>query len=143
MGNSRRATRRNTDLVDRRGRANFTNGRANWYILLCVLKILRRHTLVANRAHLHAEISKQRASKLGLFTSILGHVGDGNFHQIVMYDPADPEQQKAVENCVNTMMIDALEMEGTVSVRNPLWSHLTNPLFADMYLPGRAWHWSW
>lgn len=47
----------------------------------------------------------------------MGHVGDGNFHQIVMYDPGKPEQQKAVGDCVNAMMIDALEMEGTVSVR--------------------------
>lgn len=54
-----------------------------------------------------------------------------------MYDPANPEQQKAVENCVNTMMIDALGMEGTVSVRNTLWPFLANRLLADMYLlPG-------
>lgn len=63
-----------------------------------------------------AEISKERASNLGLFTSVLGHVGDGNFHQIVMYRPDKEDERKAVEDCVNTMMDRALEMEGTVSV---------------------------
>ncbi|CAM1508624.1 Fc.00g054720.m01.CDS01 [Cosmosporella sp. VM-42] len=61
------------------------------------------------------EISKERASKLGLFTSVLGHVGDGNFHQVVMYRPDSTEEQKATEDCVNAMMDRALEMEGTVS----------------------------
>ncbi|KAH6957906.1 hypothetical protein BKA56DRAFT_680787 [Ilyonectria sp. MPI-CAGE-AT-0026] len=61
------------------------------------------------------EISKERASNLGLFTSVMGHVGDGNFHQIVMYRPDKDDERKAVEDCVNTMMDRALEMEGTVS----------------------------
>lgn len=65
------------------------------------------------------ELSKQEASSLGLFSSILGHVGDGNFHQCVMYNPDKPEQQKAVEECVHRMMTRAIVMEGTVSVRQP------------------------
>ena len=61
------------------------------------------------------ETSKEQASQLGLFTSVLGHVGDGNFHQIVMYNPDDEQQRQAVSNCVDEMMVRALEMEGTVS----------------------------
>lgn len=61
------------------------------------------------------EASKSNSSKLGLFSTVLGHVGDGNFHQAVMYDPNNAEQEKAVTDCVNEMMITALEMEGTVS----------------------------
>lgn len=119
MGNPRRAAGRNTDLVDGRSRANLPNGGAHRcsHFLITVLSLLTNHE------RLDTEISKERASKLGLFTSILGHVGDGNFHQIVMYDPAKPEQQKAVEECVNTMMIEALKMEGTVSVSNTLALH--------------------
>lgn len=62
------------------------------------------------------EISKDRATKLGLHNSVLGHVGDGNFHQIIMYNPKKPKDQKAMEDCVNAMMADATRMEGTVSV---------------------------
>ncbi|RMJ18234.1 hypothetical protein CDV36_002056 [Fusarium kuroshium] len=61
------------------------------------------------------EISKERASKLGLYNSVLGHVGDGNFHQVVMYNPDVEAQRKAVSDCVDSMMVSALEMEGTVS----------------------------
>ena len=66
--------------------------------------------------HPCTETSKERAQKLGLFNSVLGHVGDGNFHQVVMYDPTKPEQKKAVQDCVNIMMVKAIELEGTVSV---------------------------
>lgn len=60
-------------------------------------------------------ISKQESSALGLFNSVLGHVGDGNFHQSVMYHPDDPEEKAKVARCVKKMMTRALEMNGTVS----------------------------
>lgn len=63
-----------------------------------------------------AEICRERASRLGLFNSIVGHVGDGNFHQVIMYNPDVPEQKSAVTDCVNSMVDDAISMDGTVSV---------------------------
>ncbi|KAI1863248.1 uncharacterized protein JN550_009774 [Neoarthrinium moseri] len=59
--------------------------------------------------------SKEAAAKLGLFASIMGHVGDGNFHQAAMYDPKDKSQTEAVTACVHDMMDRAIQMEGTVS----------------------------
>ncbi|KAL2010482.1 hypothetical protein VTN00DRAFT_6289 [Thermoascus crustaceus] len=61
------------------------------------------------------DVSKRESGTLGLFSSVLGHVGDGNFHQSVMYDPKNPEQTAAVAKCVHDMMDRALEMDGTVS----------------------------
>ena len=61
------------------------------------------------------DISKKESSGLGLFNSVLGHVGDGNFHQSVMYHPSDKDETAKVAKCVQTMMDRALEMEGTVS----------------------------
>ncbi|EDO04982.1 hypothetical protein SS1G_07466 [Sclerotinia sclerotiorum 1980 UF-70] len=61
------------------------------------------------------DISKQESGKLGLFSTVLGHVGDGNFHQAVMYNPKDPEETAAVKKCVYDMLDRALEMEGTSS----------------------------
>lgn len=63
------------------------------------------------------DISKAESGKLGLFSSVLGHVGDGNFHQAVMYNPKDPIETAAVKKCVYDMLDRALEMEGTSSVR--------------------------
>ncbi|KAL2845023.1 hypothetical protein BJY01DRAFT_247845 [Aspergillus pseudoustus] len=61
------------------------------------------------------DLSKKESSALGLFSSVLGHVGDGNFHQAVMYDPNNPAQTQAVRDCVKKMVHRAVEMEGTVS----------------------------
>ncbi|KAH0595888.1 hypothetical protein MHUMG1_06437 [Metarhizium humberi] len=66
-------------------------------------------------ALIRVELSQERARKLGLFNSIIGHVGDGNFHQMIMYNPNIPEQKKAVTDCVNLMVEGAIAMEGTVS----------------------------
>ncbi|RAL12627.1 putative D-lactate dehydrogenase (cytochrome) [Aspergillus homomorphus CBS 101889] len=61
------------------------------------------------------DLSKKESEALGLFSSVLGHVGDGNFHQAVMYDPESPTQTQAVQECVRKMVHRAIEMEGTVS----------------------------
>ena len=50
---------------------------------------------------------------LGLFASVLGHIGDGNFHESIMYDKNDQEQVAKIEKCVHNMVERALEMEGT------------------------------
>lgn len=59
------------------------------------------------------EISKKEMDDLGLFASILGHVGDGNFHESVLYDKTNAEEKKKVEDCLHAMVDRALEMEGT------------------------------
>lgn len=61
------------------------------------------------------EVTKQDCSSLGLFASVIGHVGDANFHTAMFFDPKNPEQKAAVGKVVHDMMDRALEMEGTVS----------------------------
>ncbi|KAK3348219.1 FAD-linked oxidase-like protein [Neurospora tetraspora] len=62
------------------------------------------------------EISKRECGSLGLFASVIGHVGDGNFHVSMMYDPTNLQQKQAVAKCVKNMMTRALEMEGTHAI---------------------------
>ncbi|KAF2205122.1 D-lactate dehydrogenase mitochondrial precursor [Delitschia confertaspora ATCC 74209] len=59
------------------------------------------------------EISKKEMDDLGLFASILGHIGDGNFHESILYDSKNPKERAAVEKCIKDMVDRALEMEGT------------------------------
>ncbi|OCK83134.1 D-lactate dehydrogenase mitochondrial precursor [Lepidopterella palustris CBS 459.81] len=59
------------------------------------------------------EISKKEMDELGLFASILGHIGDGNFHESILYDSKNPKERAAVEKCIHDMVDRALEMEGT------------------------------
>ncbi|GAB7359184.1 hypothetical protein MBLNU230_g5251t1 [Neophaeotheca triangularis] len=61
------------------------------------------------------QLSKKDGEALGLFTSIVGHVGDGNFHEALMYDPRNATDKAAVAEVVKRMTDRALEMEGTVS----------------------------
>ncbi|KAJ4386855.1 D-lactate ferricytochrome c oxidoreductase [Gnomoniopsis smithogilvyi] len=58
------------------------------------------------------EVSKKEMDDLGLFASILGHIGDGNFHESIIYNPVNGEKEK-VEACVKNMVRRALDMEGT------------------------------
>ncbi|KAJ1336041.1 D-lactate dehydrogenase (cytochrome) [Microdochium nivale] len=59
------------------------------------------------------EISKKEMDELGLFASILGHIGDGNFHESIMYNRQDPVELAKVETCVKNMVKRAIEMDGT------------------------------
>ncbi|KAF5095741.1 hypothetical protein DV451_004547 [Geotrichum candidum] len=47
----------------------------------------------------------------GLFGTIVGHVGDGNFHSILIYDPE--KERSIVEGVVHRMVKRAIEFEGT------------------------------
>lgn len=53
-----------------------------------------------------------------MFASILGHLGDGNFHEGIMYDKTNTEDVKRIETVVHNMIDRALEMEGTCTVRS-------------------------
>lgn len=59
------------------------------------------------------EVSKKEMDELGLFASILGHIGDGNFHESIIYNRRDKNEREKVETCVKNMVKRALEMEGT------------------------------
>ncbi|KAL2884906.1 D-lactate dehydrogenase cytochrome, mitochondrial [Ceratocystis lukuohia] len=59
------------------------------------------------------EVSKQDSAELGIFVSILGHVGDGNFHESIIYDASNSEEVAKVKACVRRMVDRAIEMDGT------------------------------
>ncbi|KAF6818704.1 d-lactate dehydrogenase [Colletotrichum sojae] len=58
------------------------------------------------------EETKEALSKTGLFGTIVGHVGDGNFHTILLYND---QERKRAEHFVHNMVKRAVEMEGTVT----------------------------
>ncbi|KAL4997666.1 hypothetical protein BDV10DRAFT_169290 [Aspergillus recurvatus] len=59
------------------------------------------------------EISKKELDDLGIFASILGHIGDGNFHSSIMYDPKKADERQRVEKVVHDMVDRALDMDGS------------------------------
>ena len=46
---------------------------------------------------------------------MVGHVGDGNFHSIVLYDPKDEDKQKKIREYSDSLISKALELEGTIT----------------------------
>ncbi|KAL2270825.1 hypothetical protein VTJ83DRAFT_196 [Remersonia thermophila] len=58
------------------------------------------------------DATKKDLKASGLTSSIVGHVGDGNFHIILLYNDAE---RKLAEDCVHRMVKRAIEMEGTVT----------------------------
>jgi len=61
------------------------------------------------------EETKASIAASGLLGSIVGHVGDGNFHSIILYDPEIEEEKKIVEDVVHKMVKRAIELEGTAT----------------------------
>lgn len=58
------------------------------------------------------EETKKDLGRSGLANSIVGHVGDGNFHIILLYNDTE---RKLAEDCVHRMVKRAVELEGTVT----------------------------
>jgi D-lactate dehydrogenase (cytochrome) len=59
--------------------------------------------------------TKQEIEKLGLLAPIVGHVGDGNFHLTLVFDPDDPIETEKVNMLNEDMIMRALAMGGTCS----------------------------
>ncbi|KAI9734398.1 MAG: D-lactate ferricytochrome c oxidoreductase [Cirrosporium novae-zelandiae] len=58
------------------------------------------------------EQTKEDINKCGLLGSIVGHVGDGNFHSIILFNETERE---IAEEVVHRQAKRAVEMEGTVT----------------------------
>ncbi|KAI1633488.1 hypothetical protein F4809DRAFT_666941 [Biscogniauxia mediterranea] len=58
------------------------------------------------------EDTKDDMKKSGMYGTIVGHVGDGNFHIILL---SNDEQRHAAEELVHRMVKKAVELEGTVT----------------------------
>ena len=59
------------------------------------------------------EATQRDIAELGLLATIVGHVGDGNFHTAPLFDLEDRDEMKRVEIFVERLVERALAMEGT------------------------------
>ena len=59
--------------------------------------------------------AENEVNKLGLTAPMVGHVGDGNFHSIILYDPLDKDKQKKIRQYSDDLINKALELEGTIT----------------------------
>jgi D-lactate dehydrogenase (cytochrome) len=68
-----------------------------------------------------ATIGDTRASSLPC--PILGHVGDGNFHCIILADPTDPAEMEEAERLNQRVMRRALALDGTCTGEHGVGLH--------------------
>ncbi len=57
--------------------------------------------------------TKRDIERSNLLAPIVGHVGDGNFHLVLLVDHDDPVEEKRAHDLHERMVMRALEMDGT------------------------------
>ncbi len=57
--------------------------------------------------------TREEIDHYGLLAPIVGHVGDGNFHLLLLVDHDDPKEVEKAQTLHHRMVMRALEMEGT------------------------------
>ncbi len=77
-------------------------------------------------AESHAE-----AQALGLVAPIVGHVGDGNFHILVLFDPADPEERARADRLAASVSERAIRMGGTCTGEHGIGVHKLDALLLE------------
>ena len=61
------------------------------------------------------KFAEDEIKKYGLRAPMVGHVGDGNFHVAVQYDPEDKNSYKIIRKFSNKLIDKAIELEGTIT----------------------------
>jgi D-lactate dehydrogenase (cytochrome) len=57
--------------------------------------------------------TKADIAQSGLIAPIVGHVGDGNFHTLILVDPAAPDEIARAQALHERMVMRAIDMDGT------------------------------
>jgi D-lactate dehydrogenase (cytochrome) len=68
-----------------------------------------------------ATVEDTRASRLPC--PVLGHVGDGNFHCVILADPGDPAEMEEAERLNQRVMRRALALDGTCTGEHGVGLH--------------------
>jgi len=67
----------------------------------------------------------------GLLCPIVGHVGDGNFHVLVLFDPNDAAQRDKAEGLAKRVSMRAIAMGGTCTGEHGIGIHKLDALRAE------------
>jgi D-lactate dehydrogenase (cytochrome) len=67
----------------------------------------------------------------GLVAPIVGHVGDGNFHLVILFDPADAGERSRAEGLARRTSLRAIAMGGTCTGEHGIGVHKLDALVAE------------
>jgi D-lactate dehydrogenase (cytochrome) len=75
--------------------------------------------------------TKADADATGLVAPIVGHVGDGNFHLVVLFDPNDAVERGKAEGLAARVSLRAIAMGGTCTGEHGIGLHKLDALVAE------------
>jgi D-lactate dehydrogenase (cytochrome) len=75
--------------------------------------------------------TKADADSTGLVAPIVGHVGDGNFHLCVLFDPDDAGERAQAEGLAKRISLRAIAMGGTCTGEHGIGVHKLEALVAE------------
>jgi D-lactate dehydrogenase (cytochrome) len=61
------------------------------------------------------KFAENQIKEYGLQAPMVGHVGDGNFHSTIIYDPNKKKDYEMIRNFSNKLVDKALSLDGTVT----------------------------
>ena len=61
------------------------------------------------------KFAEKEINNYGLRAPMVGHVGDGNFHATIIYDPSNDEHYKMIRDYSNKLIDKALSVDGTIT----------------------------
>ena len=67
--------------------------------------------------------AETEAKKFGLRAPMVGHLGDGNFHVLLPFDPANKEMYKKIREFNDLLIKKALELNGTITGEHGVGLH--------------------
>ena len=67
----------------------------------------------------------------GLVAPIVGHVGDGNFHLVVLFDPGSPAERAKAEDLARRVSMRAIAMGGTCTGEHGIGVHKLEALVIE------------
>jgi D-lactate dehydrogenase (cytochrome) len=75
--------------------------------------------------------TREEALASGLTCPLVGHVGDGNFHLLVLFDPANPSERQRADALVAGIADRALRMGGTITGEHGVGLHKLDRMAAE------------
>ncbi len=69
------------------------------------------------------KFAEEQAKKFGVRAPMVGHMGDGNFHVVLPYDPEEKDIYKQLRAFNATLIRKALELEGTITGEHGVGLH--------------------
>ena len=69
------------------------------------------------------KFAENEVKKLGLRGPMVGHLGDGNFHVMLPYDPKEKEAYKKIKKFNDILIKKSLDSEGTITGEHGVGLH--------------------